>query len=486
MSLGHPPPPPPKARLPERPADVPDSWDDDSGAASEAETYVEDDLARAAESSHANFDAPRRRLDTAAANRAVGHHLGGSGGSAAQPPPPPKAGPPAVQQQSLAPAPSKDSSRAYDGSSVHWLPLGQAGQLVLCLSCQQNDLLQHAANILDLALASLPGATADRGDVREETMDAWTQTMQVVRTRAEWRDESFALKLSFKNTAAMGLGSNVQKRTRTSRLAMALALVCDYTKIHTRLFQSYPALEQLATHAWMRKSEAPASMSIEGGTAAVAGACCATSPGPSPMHAPATRHVPPAPTAMQSFRQRAIAAGVPEDCIEDPFLELRENGSGWEQGFCIACRKVIDSWHIATPKHQQYLQDVRGTLAWRGITAAQLEQAQAPSARNAVADAPTFAAADWSGGDLQPSLRASGRPPLAPQLPATPSQPAAPPHPPDSAEVPPPPTKEEMCRFSMQFASRLGLLPSTIIYNVDDDDLPLENDPSTMREVVEV
>lgn len=467
-----------------------ESWDDDSGATSEAETYVEDEWARAAEPLRASFDAPPRRLDTAAANRAVGQHLEGSRGNVAQPPPPPKAGPPAVRQHPMALAPGKDSSPAHDGSSVHWLPLGQQGQLVLCLSCQQSDLLQHAANILDAALASMPGGAVDKGNVRTEIIEEFSQTMQVIRTQAEWRDESFALKLSFKSTVAMGLGSNVQKRTRTSRLAMALALVCDFTQIHTRLFQSYPALEKLATRAWERKNEAPAAMpAIEGG------AYCSTLPATTPMQVPAPRPAPSAPTAPQNFWQRAVAAGLPGDCVEDPFLELRENSGGWgEQGFCIACRKVIDSWHIATPKHQQYLRDVPGTLAWRGITAAQLksmraspsEQGNAPSARIAATAAPTPAAANWSGGDLRSSSGGSSRPPPAPQLPVAPPQPAAPPQPPGSGEVPPAPTKEEMCRFFMQFASRLGIQPNMTIYNVDDDDFPQADDPSIVREVVEV
>lgn len=497
MSLGHPPPPPPKAAssagVSSVAAAVPQSWEDNSEAASEAETYVEaeDESARAAEPSNASSDAPLRRLDAAAANRAVEGHLGVSQSKAAQPVPPPKAGPPAVRQQPLALVPSHDSS------SVRWLPLGQNGQLVMCLSCPQNDLLQQAANILDAALASLPGSAADRGSVSEETLDAWAPAMQIVRAQAEWQDESFALKLNFKSTSAMGLGSNVQKRTRTSRLAMAVALVCDYHQIHKRLFQSYPSLEQLATQAWNRKNEAPSAMpAIQGATAAVAGACSNTNPAPTPMPAPAPRPTPPAPAEPLSFRQRAAAAGVPDDCLQDPFLELCKNGSGWEQGFCAACRKWIDSWHITTPKHKQYLLDVPGTLSWRGYSVAQFESMRASPPAQAKAAPPARVAAaanvagstpgtaSWSGSDAWSPSGGSGRPPPSPQLPAAPSQPAAPPKPPELGEVLVPPSKEEMCRFFMQFADRLGV-PTRMI-NVDDDDLQEEDDPSTSGEIIDV
>jgi hypothetical protein len=121
----------------------------------------------------------------------------------------------------------------------------------------KNALLSQAANILDDVLWFFDWTVSRAEDVNEQELDQEAPTMRIVQESAEWRGECYAVQLGLKSIAAVGLGSNQQLRTRTSRLALALALICETIDILKSVCVVYPGLEPLVTRCLeIKKDEA--------------------------------------------------------------------------------------------------------------------------------------------------------------------------------------------------------------------------------------
>jgi hypothetical protein len=141
---------------------------------------------------------------------------------------------------------------------VHWFSLGQE-KPTLCLARPDRDikidLLRFAANILDEALYSFDQNVSRPKDVYERVLDESAQCVRTLRESAVWQEEYHAVERGLKSTgiAAVGWGSNRVLRERTSRLALALALICEKNVILKDVH--YPGLEPLAIRCLEMKKD---------------------------------------------------------------------------------------------------------------------------------------------------------------------------------------------------------------------------------------
>ena len=145
---------------------------------------------------------------------------------------------------------------------MDWLPIVPSGQLLMCLQSRQAVLTQSAAKILDFILE------ATSNDLTTWMIPGTKDPvlLKKIQSLDGWQGEECPLKLTvftgdFKGFSAVGAGSNIRKRTRVARLALAVAILVEGSPALVGLTLAYfpgcasPLLE-LATQAYMNKQKA--------------------------------------------------------------------------------------------------------------------------------------------------------------------------------------------------------------------------------------
>lgn len=222
--------------------------------------------------------------------------------------------------------------------------------------------------------------------------------------------------------SAIGTGSNVKTRRRSARLALALAAALEnpsqlpLAASHELFAQLYkeacekrpPAVEaQSSGHfdAAVKRSDLPDTVSVEPPGVALAPAAPSL---PMPerrsftagLQPPPPPGLPPQGTAAAAAAQADLAIALravpPQECLHDPFAELKDWEDGGKWPYCTACRVWSDLAHIRCQRH------VRRLTSWGYLPSG----ASGPS--------PTLAAAPTAPGEtagLQPPTSGVPGPP---------------------------------------------------------------------------
>lgn len=279
----------------------------------------------------------------------------------------------------LPPPPPQSSSSANVGGEevsacVLWIPDRLTGQLLLCLRCdggRLDSLLPQASNLLCSAL-ECDTSSCREDDGSDLNPDSWSIgiAMKVTATEGPAR-----------GTSAIGTGANVKMRRRVARLALALAVATDPTRrvLDADCPSSSSLLQELLGHARRKREHAQAQqaagvldtsrglvtsnqMASSGSTVAVGAAEAARPPQPFALAnqalASSTLALAPLPqeqvmpSAVQAFRH----PGIPPECLQDPFMELRAWGDGGTQWpYCTLCNAWSDTAHLNSAKHKKRL-----------------------------------------------------------------------------------------------------------------------------------
>lgn len=290
----------------------------------------------------------------------------------------------------------------HPASRAVWMPLGIDGQLQLCIRCEGSvyePLLQQAENIAAAATG------CDSGGLIEEEVDAWFVDSILQGHHSEWQGEVFmratASSGMFAGMAAVGSGANPTTRGCAARLALALAVVMEFPQHFGEAFFAHhpPSLFQLFEDA----QRGPVLL-------AAASGCMGPSPMPPPcvpfafrryaraemldradsmwaaadrlgavegltLHQqqnlylasdpllPLMRSARPVPPEMPDASDPRLA-GVPEECLNDPFMELRLwdeiNGPTWWP-HCTLCNCWSNVEHLSSRTHLWRVQSQSST-----------------------------------------------------------------------------------------------------------------------------
>lgn len=300
------------------------------------------------------------------------------------PPPPP---PPPAQSSS---PPTANVGGEEVAACVTWIPDKGTGQLLLCLRCdggRLDSLLPQASNLLCSALE------CDTSACREDNM-------------TDWNLDTWSIGIAMKVTAiegpargisAIGTGANVKMRRRVARLALALAVASDPSR---RLLDgdcpsSTMLLQELLGHARLKRELAQTQQAA--GVLAPSGllvtsnnhAASSTAPPVAVGAVEAARQPQPLSLAHQAAAGTTLALvplqqapvttsvalaqafrhpGIPPECLQDPYMELRSWGDGGTQWpYCTLCNSWSDTPHLNSSKHKRRLANAGFELGPTGV-----------------------------------------------------------------------------------------------------------------------
>jgi len=320
-------------------------------------------------------------------------------------PPPPPPGPARTDGRSghhaLAPPASELLALATVSDpgtrSVLWVPVEGSTRLQLCLRCEGKGvetLLQNASNLVLQALSVEHQSAVTAADgLQDAVLNNYLQAQQ------GWQD-AISMRMTaaagpFAGTSAIGTGPNVKLRTRVAKLALAVAVATEFpSKFGEDMFSHCnPCFRDFVNQATQFKNETGIM------TTAALPRTLSRPPAP-PVPESASRHASIAATSFQealldrerpvhrdlieearhelavfkpgelssgaigapppstAIKRLPVSQGVPVECMQDRFMELRpwdagSSGSLWP--YCLLCNCWSDSAHINGQKHTKRL-----------------------------------------------------------------------------------------------------------------------------------
>lgn len=246
--------------------------------------------------------------------------------------------------------------------SAAWMPLGMDGHLLLCLGLEGS----RCASLLPEAEELLAGVTGcDPESVMYEDLDSWYVESVLHGCHPDWEWRSFTRAVAsvgmFAGMAAVGSGATTHDRRRTARLALALATVVEYPHHFGGMsLNHYPPafFELLGEVQGAPVLPVPPRDRTDSNEGELPCGVPAEQLFDDPYYsstilqsmARSSRLSPPDNPDASDPRLR----GVPEECLKDPFMELRVwdeiNGPVWWP-HCTLCNVWSNVEHLGTRKH---------------------------------------------------------------------------------------------------------------------------------------
>lgn len=251
-----------------------------------------------------------------------------------------------------------------------WLPVATSDLPLLCLTCEGSGagILQQASDLLADVLGGEGDEITTKDNFRTEHPNSNAIMCQISASHGS------------QCTAAIGSGANVKTRKRAAKLALAITLVVERPpNFSSQLLDNNPTFNSLVCSARKFRKQLPdvpaststshtagrwrhakrneqtyhgeATIAVDNSNAALVAVHSSTPQLLMPL--PSMRPLPPPPPPSAQLQQ--THSDIPEECITDPFMELRPFNGGPLWPYCTACGNWSDLGHIKSQKHTRRL-----------------------------------------------------------------------------------------------------------------------------------